>query len=313
MLYLSFFPQLVAGPIVRAAAFLPQLASPPTMRPLIAPAIALILAGLFKKVVLANYLATDLVDPVFFDPSSFGTGDLMIATYAYAVQIYCDFSAYSDMAVGMAALLGYRFPVNFDQPYRAASLREFWRRWHISLSFWLRDYLYKPLGGDRCGKWRTYLNLAVTMLLGGLWHGASWKFVAWGGLHGTGLALERVFGWRHAGRSSWLGRLAATVLVFHFVCLGWILFRADSYETAWLFLRGIVAGGPGIQQVTPFTLCLVILGLSLHAAPKDLPWRIGLRLETWPRWALGCLAGATVIAIDALGPPGVAPFIYFQF
>jgi D-alanyl-lipoteichoic acid acyltransferase DltB (MBOAT superfamily) len=313
MLYLSFFPQLVAGPIVRAAAFLPQLAAPPAIRPPIAPAVTLILGGLFKKVVLANYLATDLVDPVFFDPTQFGTGDLLLATYAYAVQIYCDFSAYSDIAIGLAALLGYRFPANFDQPYRAASLREFWRRWHISLSFWLRDYLYKPLGGDRHGTWRTYLNLAITMLLGGLWHGASWKFVAWGGLHGAGLALERGFGRRRTEPSSRLGRIAATVLVFHFVCLGWILFRADSGETAWLFLKGIATGGPSVQQVTPFTVFFVILGLSLHVAPKDLPWRVGLRLEPWPRWSLGCLAGVATITIDALGPPGVAPFIYFQF
>ena len=191
--------------------------------------------------------------------------------------------------IGLAALLGYRFPANFDQPYRAASLREFWRRWHISLSFWLRDYLYKPLGGYWHGTWRTYLNLAITMLLGGLWHGASWKFVAWGGLHGAGLALERGFGRRRTEPSSRLGRIAATVLVFHFVCLGWILFRADSGETAWLFLKGIATGGPSVQQVTPFTVFFVILGLSLHVAPKDLPWRVGLRLEPWPRWSLGCL------------------------
>jgi D-alanyl-lipoteichoic acid acyltransferase DltB (MBOAT superfamily) len=312
LLYLSFFPQLVAGPIVRAAAFLPQLAAPPFPRPPIAPAVVLIVGGLFKKVVLANYLATDLVDPVFFDPASFATGDLLMAAYAYAVQIHCDFSAYSDMAIGLAALLGYRFPINFNQPYRAVTLQDFWRRWHISLSSWLRDYLYKPLGGSRHGKWRTYANLAITMLLGGLWHGAAWKFVSWGALHGAGLAAERAMGLR-GGATSWRMRLLATLAVFHFVCLGWIFFRADSYQTAWIFLSGIAALRPGITQLTPFVLALMILGLSLHFVPRTLMGRLGQVLETWPRWGLGVLAGAAVVLIDAMGPPGVAPFIYFQF
>src|SRR3954466_7242344 len=152
-LYMSFFPQLIAGPIVRAAYFLPQLARPSTEPIPIGPALVLILAGLFKKVVVANYLATGLVDPVFAAPTSYGGPDLLLATYAYAVQIYCDFSAYSDMAIALAALLGFRFPANFNQPYRAQRLREFWQRWHISLSTWLRDYLYKPLGGNRHGRW----------------------------------------------------------------------------------------------------------------------------------------------------------------
>ena len=187
LLYLSFFPQLVAGPIVRASFFLPQLYSPPKQTLALGPPLMLILGGLFKKVVMANYLATDLVDPVFFDPASFSSLDLLLAAYGYAIQIYCDFSAYSDMAIGLAALLGYRFPPNFNQPYRAQSLQEFWRRWHISLSSWLRDYLYKPLGGSRNGRWATTANLMITMLLGGIWHGAAWKFVAWGGIHGAGL------------------------------------------------------------------------------------------------------------------------------
>ena len=189
LLYLSFFPQLVAGPIVRASFFLPQLERAPSPGSIaIGPALILILGGLFKKVVMANYLATDLVDPVFFDPASHSSADLLLAAYGYAVQIYCDFSAYSDMAIGLAALLGFRFPRNFNQPYRSARLREFWQRWHITLSSWLRDYLYKPLGGNREGKLKTYRNLMITMLLGGIWHGAAWKFVFWGGA-----------AWRRAG------------------------------------------------------------------------------------------------------------------
>src|SRR4029079_10471216 len=186
-------------------------------------ALVLILAGLFKKVVIANYLATGLVDPVFAAPTSYGRSDLLFATYGYAVQIYCDFSAYSDIAIGLAALLGFRFPANFNPPYRAERLRELWQTWHISLSRWLRDSLYKPLGGNRHGRLKTYRNLLLTMLLGGLWHGAAGKFIAWGALHGGGLAVERMLQpWldRYARRPA--GRVLATVVVFHFVCLAWI-------------------------------------------------------------------------------------------
>src|SRR6185369_7645890 len=191
----SFFPQLVAGPIVRAADFMPQLQRPVDPRRIYASmAFLLILWGLFKKAIVANYLATEIVDKAFIDPGAYGTWDLLLASYAYAVQIYCDFSAYSDIAIGVAALLGYHFARNFDQPYRAQSLQDFWRRWHISLSTWLRDYLYVPLGGNRKGPLRTYANLMLTMLLGGLWHGAALKFMFWGFLHGSGLAVERALG-----------------------------------------------------------------------------------------------------------------------
>jgi len=308
LLYLSFFPQLIAGPIVRASFFLPQLAQAPADRVPLAEPVLLIIGGLFKKVVIATYLATDLVDPVFFDPSRFGTADLMLAAYGYAVQIYCDFSAYTDMAIGMAALLGYRFPINFNQPYRARSLREFWQRWHISLSSWLRDYLYKPLGGSRGGRWFTARNLMITMLLGGVWHGAAWKFVAWGGLHGVGLVLERWF-------QPWarLGRIAAVVIVFHIVCLGWILFRADSFATVVIYLTTMVQGHYAALQATPFTIALIVLGLSLHAVPRDLPGRLARLIGDRPAWMWGVTAGFAVAMIDAMGPEGVAPFIYFQF
>ncbi len=182
-LYISFFPQLVAGPIVRAAWFLPQLGEVPELtRRAMCFGLCLILLGLFKKMVIANYLATELVDGVFIDPGGYSSLELLIAIYGYAVQIYCDFSGYSDIAIGVAALLGYRFHRNFDRPYRARSLQEFWRRWHISLSQWLRDYLYKPLGGSRHGRLTTYRNLAITMLLGGIWHGAAWTFIVWGAI-----------------------------------------------------------------------------------------------------------------------------------
>ena len=188
LLYLSFFPHLVAGPIVRPASFLNQTAR--ASNPLdidVGRNAFLILGGLFKKVVIASHLATGLVEPAFRAPESFSSLELLIALYAYALQIYCDFSAYTDIAIGVANLLGYRFPQNFNQPYRAISLQDFWRRWHITLSNWLRDYLYIPLGGNRFGERRTYLNIMITMTLGWLWHGASFNFVIWGLMHGTWL------------------------------------------------------------------------------------------------------------------------------
>ena len=314
-LYMSFFPQLVAGPIVRAAYFLPQLARPSTEPIPIAPALLLILGGLFKKMVIANYLATGLVDPVFAAPTSYGGPDLLLATYGYAVQIYCDFSAYSDIAIALAALLGFRFPANFNQPYRAQRLREFWQRWHISLSTWLRDYLYKPLGGNRHGRWKTYRNLLLTMLLGGLWHGAAWKFIAWGALHGGGLAIERML-------EPWLGRRAlspaakvlATLFVFHFVCLAWIFFRAEDFDVARLFISGLGSGwGEGVQQAGPLMLALIAVGLIGQFTPDALFDRLTAAFERTPAWGLGAAAGIAVAVINALGPEGVAPFIYFRF
>ena len=190
--YLSFFPHLVAGPIVRATEFIPQLATPRSPRNIpAAPALFLIAGGLIKKVVLADFLAVNLVDPVFGSPQAFGAVDTATAILGYAAQIYCDFSGYTDIAIGLAMLLGFWFPQNFDQPYRALSLQEFWHRWHMTLSRWLRDYLYIPLGGSKKGPRRTYINLMLTMILGGLWHGAAWTFVIWGTMHGSGLAFER--------------------------------------------------------------------------------------------------------------------------
>ncbi len=195
--YLSFFPHLVAGPIVRAAEFLPQLRVPRDARKVDSGlAFWLIAVGLFKKVVVSSYLADAIVDPVFRIPSQHQAVDTLLGIYGYAIQIYCDFSGYTDMAIGLVLLLGFRFPQNFDAPYTSASLQEFWRRWHMTLSRWLRDYLYIPLGGNQRGPNRAYVNLFLTMLIGGLWHGAAWTFVIWGALHGGYLAGERWFAGR---------------------------------------------------------------------------------------------------------------------
>jgi alginate O-acetyltransferase complex protein AlgI len=313
-LYLAFFPQLVAGPIVRATKFLPQLYATETTPRAVPRAAMLILGGLVKKTLLANYLATDLVDPVFADPGHATSLDLLLGLYGYAAQIYCDFSAYSDIAIGLAALLGYEFQENFNQPYRATSFQDFWRRWHISLSSWLRDYLYIPLGGSRGGPVATNRNLAITMLLGGLWHGAAAKFVAWGALHGFFLIAERML--RPVTRyipNNWATRIAAGLLVFHLVCFAWLFFRADDFDTAIIYLQSLAALTPGVAQVTPFTLALLVLSLALHIVPRDLPGRAATLVGNWPAWALGTAGGAAIAAINAAGPDGVAPFIYFQF
>jgi len=314
-LYMSFFPQLVSGPIVRAAYFLPQLAKPSGDRVPITAALVLILFGLFKKMVMADYLAANLVDPVFAAPTSYGGADLALATYGYAVQIYCDFSGYTDMAIGLAELLGFRFPLNFRQPYRSQSLQEFWRRWHISLSNWLRDYLYKPLGGSRQGPMRTYLNLIATMLLGGIWHGAQWKFVIWGALHGGGLAAERLtMKLTERWRARQIGKVVFTILTFHFVCFCWIFFRAQDFDTATLYIQGLASGwSTGVTQAGQLTVGLIVLGMTIQFTPRT--WLSNI-IETFgrlPAWGQGCAAGLTVAIVEALCPPGVSPFIYFQF
>ena len=311
LLYISFFPQLVAGPIVRAAHFLPQLAERPDARAIAASrALLLIAGGLFKKVVVATWLASELVDEPFRDPTRFGALDLLLAVYGYAFQIYCDFSAYTDIAIGLAALLGYRFPQNFDQPYRAVSLREFWRRWHISLSTWLRDYLYIPLGGSR-GGWRRYRNLLLTMLLGGLWHGAAWNFVLWGAAHGGWLVAEHASG-RPEPRSWWARGLAVCV-TFHFVCLTWILFRAPDLERVGDYLAGFARWTQPATLATPFAVTLLGLMALGQFLPRDRVERAEAAAVRLPLWVQGALIGLVMIAVDAAGPSGVAPFIYFQF
>ena len=312
MLLMSFFPHLVAGPIVRASDLLPQFARVPRLtREMATHGLLLIVWGLFKKTVIASELATRLVDPVFFDPAAYGAIDIAAAVYAYAVQIYCDFSAYSDMAIGIAALLGYSFPRNFDQPYRAASMQAFWRRWHISLSSWLRDYLYVPLGGGRKGLWSSCLNVMITMLLGGLWHGAAWTFVAWGALHGGAQVVERL------GRAlvkdrkvvpTWLGVL----ITFHVVCLGWILFRAETFDLAMQMLVGL-GRFEGFSLLTPFVLALIVGGLAMHGLPPRAVEGLAERLKTAPSPTLGILIGLAILLVEAMRPEGVAPFIYFQF
>ncbi len=315
LLYISFFPQLVAGPIVRAADFLPQLNTPPKLNEIFASrAFLLILGGLFKKMIVANYLATELVDPVFEDPVQYSSLDNLFAVYGYAFQIYCDFSAYSDIAIGVALLLGYQFRDNFNQPYRAFTIQDFWRRWHISLSSWLRDYLYIPLGGNRKGKLKTYRNLLITMVLGGLWHGAAWNFLLWGALHGGALAIERaIFKKFKIDIKSAFTKVVMTVALFHFIGLTWIYFRASTFDTASVMISQIGMFSAGTTLITPFVVILLLLGVMMNFFPKS-------GAENFIRWfgnrhpvVQGVIVGLVLIILGAMSPDGVAPFIYFQF
>lgn len=320
--YLSFFPHLVAGPIVRAGEFLPQLKARLDPRRVDSGlAFWLIASGLFKKVVVSSYVSSTIVDPVFAFPDQHGAFDTLLGIYGYAIQIYADFSGYTDMAIGLALLLGFRFPQNFDAPYAAASLQDFWRRWHMTLSRWLRDYLYIPLGGNRRGKGRGYVNLAATMLLGGLWHGAAWTFVVWGGLHGVGLAYER---WRAdvaksrppkpeptPGQRAWRA-IWTRFVTFQFVCLCWVFFRATSFTNAFDVLGRLFHFGGN----EPFNIVLVgvIFGaIAVQYLPRDLSGKLRTAFSFAPWWTQVALLSGTMVVTNALGPTGVAPFIYFQF
>lgn len=318
LLYVAFFPQLIAGPILRASRFLPQLAvrrNPDAIR--VNRAFLLIVFGLFKKVVISNLLATRLVEPVFSVPRSFGAGDTLLAIYGYAAQIYCDFSGYTDIAIGCALLLGFRFPRNFNAPYKATTPQEFWRRWHISLSTWMRDYVYFPLGGSRRGRLRTYINLMATMLLGGLWHGAAWTFVAWGGLHGLLLVAYRMWtrtSWHEliATQHSTAWRWISRILLFHAVCAGWVFFRASDFENAFeVFGRLRV---PGAVTLASAPVCIVLfLGLAGQYMPSRWHNAFEIELGRWPALARGTALAVAISLIEILGPAAVAPFIYFQF
>lgn len=313
LLYISFFPQLVAGPIVRAADFLPQLERPAVLtKAYVSSGLTLCLFGLFKKMVVANYLASDIVDPVFLDPGSYSSVMLLLGVYAYAVQIYCDFSGYSDIAIGTALLLGFRFKENFNQPYRAQSLQDFWRRWHMSLSRWLRDYLYIPLGGSRFGTWKTYRNLFLTMFLGGLWHGAAWNFVIWGALHGAWLGAERALGIKDR-KSNYVAAMLGWFITFNVVCVAWIFFRASNLETAGDIFAGLFQFTGSVGELTWFTSAMIFVPLAMQFSPRDLVTKIANWFEPRAFWLGGAVFILGLLIIVWLSPPGTAPFIYFQF
>ena len=309
-LFVAFFPQLVAGPIVRARDFLPQIGRPPQLGPrAFHSGLTLIFWGLLKKVCLADFLGRNLVDPVWADPSAHGGWLSLLAIWGYALQIYGDFSGYSDCAIGVARLLGFELCQNFDAPYRAISPRDFWRRWHISLSTWLRDYLYIALGGNRGGAWRTQRNLMLTMLLGGLWHGASWMFVLWGAYHGLLLALDRRLNLPapRGALDTWVRR----IVTFHLVCLGWVFFRSKTPADAWAVL-GSLFQPVATSDWSSLVLFALALGLLVHLLTSA--WKERLRqffLDLHPYWR--GVAFALLLGLLLNTQYLEQPFLYFQF
>jgi D-alanyl-lipoteichoic acid acyltransferase DltB (MBOAT superfamily) len=305
----------VAGPIVRARDFLAQLATNERASLDTGRSMHLILGGLFKKVVLADVLATRLVDGVFADPGGATGLETLLAVYGYALQIYGDFSGYSDIAIGIALLLGFRFPDNFNQPYRAASLQDFWRRWHISLSTWLRDYLYIGMGGNRRGRGRTYRNLLITMVLGGLWHGAGWTFLIWGLIHGLGLVVARLLRDRRGAPAppGSLGHWLRVVGTFHLVCIGWVFFRAVDLDRALEVFGALGGSWTSAPSLDGGVAALLVLGLVMQFAPRGRADGFWASLGRAPVLVQAAVVLVAILGIDLLGPDGVAPFIYFAF
>lgn len=319
--YVSFFPQLVAGPIVRAYEFIPQLYTDFSLTTReFSHAMFLILKGLIKKIVISDFIAVNLVDRVFDIPSVYSGFENLAAVYGYGLQIYCDFSGYTDIAIGVALIFGFRLPVNFNSPYKAAGIADFWKRWHISLSRWLKDYLYISLGGNRKGTFRTGINLLITMLLGGLWHGAALRFIIWGGLHGIGLVISKILG-SLFGRRMWEGRFGKAVsvfLTFNFVSFCWIFFRAQDMETAMLMIRQIFQNfSPGawlsVLQAYSSVFLLMVTGYTIHILPeriKESYRGLFIRIPVVAKFVVVILVAVLLIQMRTTD---VIPFIYFRF
>ncbi|ESA37596.1 membrane bound o-acyl transferase mboat family protein [Leptolyngbya sp. Heron Island J] len=312
--FVAFFPQLLAGPIVRASDFLPQLTAIQKFRNVnVKACLVLFIVGFFKKACISDNLAP-FVDNYFSAVDSYTALSGWLATMSYAVQIYCDFSGYSDMAIACAGLLGYNLCVNFDAPYFSSSITEFWRRWHISLSNWLRDYLYIPLGGNRDGTIATYRNLIITMLIGGLWHGAAWRFVVWGALHGIALVCHKEWSqlWNKKSLINQTSKIWGVGITFYWVCFTWIFFRANSFIDALSVAKAYVLfQSPGSQQLEP-RLWLILVGLAaLHWVSARMSWT--QIIEKLPNQVFAIGYGYTVAVVMLLMSTGYAPFIYFQF
>ena len=314
-LLVAFFPHLIAGPILRSSQFLPEIQKRIHINlDNFSDGAQIFLLGLVRKVVIADRLAL-FVDQVFKQPADYSTITLWLAIVAYAIQIYCDFCGYSDMAIGTAKILGFEIPKNFDVPYISRSITEFWRRWHISLSNWLRDYLYIPLGGNRQGKVRQYCNLMIVMLLGGLWHGASWNFVIWGGLHGGALAVHKLYSDalpKERKLTAWYYQLFAGIITFLFVCLTWIFFRSPDFSTSMFMFQKLFC------IVDPVGANWFTTSMAIAVPTLILTDYFGARLNQGVRLSLSSLPGLCMFFFVAFGvlflaPDHPAPFIYFQF
>ncbi len=334
--YLAFFPTILSGPIMRAGTFIPQIGTMRLDRSSSSRAFALIVTGLAKKLVLSSYLFDHVVQPVFENPGDFSSFAAALGALGYSIQILCDFSGYTDLVTGIALLLGYSIPTNFNNPYSARNLKEFWHRWHMSLSFWLRDYLYIPLGGNRRGPLLKYLNIMITMTLGGLWHGARWNFLIWGCFHGLGLVVTHLccdlrgrLGVERAPRADSesdglrngalriVGDLFSWVTTFGFVTIGWIFFGTDSLGRATTLLGRIVDFGASGNAFSPHVTAVVvgIVSLVLLQEVFRLQLREGLHrvLEALPLPAQVAVLSLLVGILLRLAPDGVPQFIYYQF
>ena len=319
--YVSFFPHLVAGPIVRASVFIPQIYQEfhLTKREF-SHALFMISKGLIKKIIISNFIAVNFVDRVFDAPALYSGFENLMAIYGYGLQIYCDFSGYTDIAIGVALIIGFRLPVNFNSPYKATSITDFWKRWHISLSQWLKDYLYISLGGNRKGKIRTYINLMLTMLLGGLWHGASLRFIIWGGLHGIGLVFNRIWDsiFKSRFNSGRLGRILGIFITFQFVNFCWIFFRAENMNNVFLMLRQIGKNfSPGsYSAVLPAygnVFILMVTGYLIHFLPeriKESYRGVFIRIPLVAKFVVIMLIA---IMLYQMRTTEIMPFIYFRF
>jgi alginate O-acetyltransferase complex protein AlgI len=324
--FVTFFPQLVAGPIVRAADFIPQIFKPVKVTDaMIGRGVFLIATGLIKKTVIADFISSNFVDRIFDQPTLYTGLENLFGVYGYALQIYCDFSGYSDMAIGIALLMGFHFNLNFDSPYQSKSITEFWRRWHISLSTWLKDYLYISLGGNRKGRIRTYINLFITMLLGGLWHGAGFRFVLWGAMHGIALGLHKLYLELFPDRNEAITPVrqvftttVSRIVTFHFVCFCWIFFRAENMEVAGQMIRQIafhfnpqifIEFIGGYKNV----LLMMLFGYVLHFIPKSIEDKTGGIVSNLPTLYKVVFLVLVIFLVVQFKSSEIQPFIYFQF
>jgi D-alanyl-lipoteichoic acid acyltransferase DltB (MBOAT superfamily) len=312
----SFFPTTLAGPITRVSTLLDQFEKPRKLDPADGSrALFLIGMGLMKKLLVADYLAGNLINRVFDFPNLYTGAETLVAVYAYAIQIYYDFSGYTDMALGSALLLGIKLPANFNRPYAAENIADFWRRWHISLSNWLRDYLYFSLPGLR-SKWKvfTYTNLVITMVIGGLWHGPSWNFVIWGALHGVGLAFVRLWqSWQGSAKATGFWRYVNIFITFHFVTFAWIFFRASSFDNAILILARIGSLSVSFANVSGALAMVLAIGWLAHYIPKKwYDFSLNLFVKA-PFYAQAAALALLVIGLQYVAQTGAAPFIYTRF
>jgi alginate O-acetyltransferase complex protein AlgI len=316
MLFVAFFPQLVAGPIVRARDFLPQLEKPVVLtRENIIIGSQIFLGGALQKVLIADNISV-FVDAVFEEPSLYNAPTLWLALISYSIQIFCDFCGYSLMAIGVSRIFGFKLMENFRMPYVSISITEFWRRWHISLSFWLRDYLYISLGGNRKGELRTKINLLITMVLGGLWHGASWNFVLWGALHGLGLIVHKYWAnIRLPFRERFLYKLFSWVMTYGFVVMCWLPFRSQNFNSTYYYLQRMFNPSTvGVNWMFPTSLILIAITIAWHVAYKaNLPWLLSYPRSTIMSFRTMTVVFSCLMLIVLFAPLNTSPFIYFQF